>query len=373
MTKPATPVTAPVASVQPVVASAPSADVPAKGAATDPANAPVPVRVPATWADAQAELRTPRDLVRYAIGRFDAAGLSFGHGTDNPLDEAVWLVCWALRLPIDRYGEVADARLTRSERGFVLDLVRRRCKLGQPLAYLIGEAWLAGLRFRADPRALVPRSPIAEVLVGGALDGFLPAGGVATVLDLCTGGASLAIVAAGVFPDARVTGSDCSVPALALAAENVALHDCAERVSLVAGDLFDALADRRFDLIVCNPPYVNAASMDRLPAEYRAEPVGALAGGADGMDLVERILRDAPAHLSDDGLLVLEVGHEGDAFESRFARLEFAWIPVSAGDRLIAAVTASALAAIGPAPSPAPRRAAGPANATPRRRPKPRQ
>lgn len=289
-----------------------------------------------------AVLATVRDLLRYAVSRFEHAGLSFGHGTDNSFDEAAWLVLWSLNLPLDRLEVFADARVTTAERDAVLALIELRCDSRRPLAYLTGEAWLRGRRFRSDDRALVPRSLIAEAL-DTVLDDWLDAPP-STVLDLCTGGGSLAVLAAQHWPQSLVTGSDLSSDALALAADNVALHGLAARVTLVRGDLFGALGDTRFDLILCNPPYVSQASIDALPPEFRAEPAGALAGGLDGMDLVRRIIAAAPVHLNDEGVLLLEIGHEADHFERAFPELEFTYLPVTSGDDRLALIRREALA-----------------------------
>ena len=309
-------------------------------------------RVPSAR-EARASLRTVRDLLRYAVTRFGAAGLAYGQGTQDAYDEAAWLVLWSLHLPHDTLEPFLDARLTPAEVRDALDLIERRCVERVPAAYLTGEAWLRGMRFRADPRALVPRSPIAEALDEALPDWLsqrdLPEGWPSSVLDLCTGGGSLAIFAATRFPDAAVAGSDLSADALALAAENVADHGLQERVELVRGDLFEGLAGRRFDLILCNPPYVNSDSMSRLPPEFLAEPRGALAGGDDGMDFVRRLLAEAADHLSDEGLLLLEIGHEAEHFEAAFPALEFAWLPVAAGERMLALIERAQLAPRGPA------------------------
>ncbi|MFT3804091.1 MAG: 50S ribosomal protein L3 N(5)-glutamine methyltransferase [Burkholderiaceae bacterium] len=287
-------------------------------------------------------LRTLRDLIRLAVGRFERAGLSYGHGTDNAYDEAAWMLSWALHLPVDHLEPHLDARLCDAERDSLLALIERRCRERVPAAYLLGEAWLRGRRFVSDARALVPRSLIGEAL-DGALDDWLeqPPD---SVLDLCTGGGSLAILAAHRWPEADVVGADLSADALALAAENVALHGVGARVELLRGDLFDPVGERRFDLILCNPPYVNQASIDALPPEFRAEPPDALAGGADGMDLIRRLLDAAPAHLTPDGGLLLEIGHEAAFFEQAFDDLEFAYVPVAAGDDQLVWITRAALA-----------------------------
>lgn len=290
------------------------------------------------------ELATVRDLVRYASSRLQAAQVAFGHGTDDPFDEAVWLVLWSLHLPPDRLDPYLDARLTRDERRACLGLIERRCTERLPTAYLTGEAWLRGIRFLCDARALVPRSPIAEVLDTDALASWLPdSDAVGSVLDLCTGGGSLAVLCARLWPQARVTASDLSTHALALATENIALHRLTGRIALREGSLWEPLAGERFDLVVCNPPYVNSGSMADLPAEYRHEPQAALAGGADGMDLVRPIIAGAARHLNEGGILVLEIGHEARHFEAAFPGLEGVWLPTSPGDDQVIVLERAAL------------------------------
>ncbi len=309
-------------------------------------------RVVADAASAARELRSLRDLLRWTVSRFEAAQLAYGHGTDNAWDEAVSLLLFSLHLPPDRLDPYLDARLTRGERDAAIALIERRVSTRLPAPYLTGEAWLRGLRFLCDERALVPRSPIAEALdealvhwiaVHRADAAFEPD----SILDLCTGGGSLAICAAHVFARADVVGADVSEAALALAASNGALHGLDERIEWVRSDLFGSLGAHRFALIVCNPPYVNEASMRALPREFRAEPRSALAGGPDGMDLARRIVAHAHAHLADDGLLLLEIGHEAAHFEAAFPTLEFHYLPVAAGDQLLVLIEAAAL------PSPA--------------------
>jgi ribosomal protein L3 glutamine methyltransferase len=315
-----------------------------------------PRRVVATGSDAVNSVRRVRDLVRHAVSRLDQAGVGFGHGTDNAFDEAVWLVCWTLHLPVAHYAELADASVAWPEARAALDLTELRCTSGKPLAYLIGEAWLMGYRFRCDERALVPRSLIAEALQQGSLVSFMPVleqfaqaqtgeSRRLRILDLCTGGGSLAIIAATLFPDASVVASDLSPEALELAALNLADYRLEKRVKLVNADLYAGLGRQRFDLILCNPPYVNHASMALLPAEYRAEPQRALEGGEDGMELVSRIIASAAEHLRPSGLLVLEIGNEAAHFERRFEDLEFAYLPVAQGDDRIVVLTEAALKA----------------------------
>ncbi|RPH60303.1 MAG: 50S ribosomal protein L3 N(5)-glutamine methyltransferase [Burkholderiales bacterium] len=309
-------------------------------------------RVERRLADAESaerELRTLRDLLRYAVSRFESAGLAYGHGTDNAWDEAVALLLWALHLPPEPLDPWLDSRLCRTERRTAIALIERRVTSRAPAAYLTGEAWLRGLDFACDARALVPRSPIAEAL-DEALPDWLehhppPPSWPSSILDLCTGGASLAIVAADRFRGAQVVGTDLSEDALALAAGNRARHGLQQRLELLHGDLFEPVRGRRFDLILCNPPYVNEASMQALPPEFLAEPRAALAGGIDGMDLVRRILAGAPAQLTRDGLLLIEIGHEAAHFEAAFPTLEFHYLPVAAGERMLVLIEARQLAA----------------------------
>ncbi len=301
-----------------------------------------PVRIVAPAEQFRPAARTLRDLLRYAVTRFQAAGLSYGQGTATAFDDASWLLLWSLHLPPDALEPFLDARLSPAEIDQAIALIDLRCDRRLPVGYLTGEAWLHGVRFTCDPRALVPRSLIADLLFEGIED-WLEDEAPARVLDLCTGGGSLAVLCAMRFPLAEVVGSDLSADALALARENLDLHALADRVTLCHGDLWEPLAGRTFDMVVCNPPYVNSGSMAVLPAEFKAEPQSALAGGPDGMDLVRRILAGAPQHLSESGHLLVEIGHEADHFEAAFPGLEFAWLPVPAGDRMVALISASAL------------------------------
>jgi ribosomal protein L3 glutamine methyltransferase len=270
------------------------------------------------------------DLVHTTSARLQEAGVSFGPGTTNAFDEAVWLVLWRLGLPLDKLDGVADRLLSADEQASVQALVKQRITRRVPAAYLTGEAWLHDVPFTIDERAIVPRSLIAELVADGTLDAWLPAAA-PRVLDLCTGNGSLAVLAALAWPTATVTATDLSADALAVARLNVDRHGLAERITLREGDGL-AAAPGLVDLILCNPPYVNAEAMAALPAEYRAEPSLALAGGADGMDFVRGLLRDAPAHLAPRGALVLEIGHERAHFEAAFAQLQPLWLSTSAGD-----------------------------------------
>lgn len=277
------------------------------------------------------ELLTLRDLLRWSISRFHAAGLVFGHGSDNAWDEAAYLLLHGLHLPPDTLDPFLDARLLERERQRCVDLIHERINTRKPAAYLTGEAWLQGERFLVDERVIVPRSPIAELLAEGLAPWIEDPDAVGQALDLCTGSGCLAILAAHAFGHAAVDAVDVSTDALAVAQSNIELHGLRDRVQALRSDLLSQVpADRRYDLIVCNPPYVNEQSMKGLPPEYRHEPRLALAGGADGMDLVRRILADAPRHMAPEGLLVLEIGHERAHFEAAFPELEPVWLDTAA-------------------------------------------
>ena len=284
--------------------------------------------------------------VAQAAQRLSSAGLAFGHGTTNAEDEAAWLVLWRLGLPLD--SNLSDApdstarrTVTAEEAAAVDALIDQRIQTRKPAAYLTHEAWLQGVPFYVDERAIVPRSFIAELLADGSIDDFL---GEHTrrVLDLCTGNGSLAILAAMAYPEVEVTGADISADALAVARINVDKHGLAQRVQLQISDGMASLPGP-WDLILCNPPYVNAQSMSNLPAEYRAEPELALAGGTDGMDFIRKLLRDAPARMSEHAVLVLEIGNEREFFEAAFPTLPVFWIETSAGEDQVLLVTRQAL------------------------------
>jgi ribosomal protein L3 glutamine methyltransferase len=264
--------------------------------------------------------------------RLDAAGIAFGHGTTNAFDEAAWLVLWRLGLPLDALDEHAGDPLDAVALAAVEALVDERIATRRPAAYLTGEAWLQGLPFFVDEHVIVPRSLLAEPLVEGVFEDLLgrePA----RVLDLCTGNGSLAVLCALAWPEAIVLGTDLSAEALRVAARNVERHALAARIELRRGDGLAALRDgERFDLVLCNPPYVDAAAMALLPPEFRAEPVLALAGGADGMDFVRPLLAKVASHLVADGALALEIGHERPHFEAAFPHLAPLWLRTSAGD-----------------------------------------
>jgi ribosomal protein L3 glutamine methyltransferase len=271
-----------------------------------------------------------RQLIERCSARLQEAGVSFGHGTTNAFDEAVWLALWQLGLPLDDLDGVADMALAPAQQAAVEALVERRIATRKPAAYLTGEAWLQGVPFHVDERVIVPRSLIAEPLAEGVLDSWLVRAP-RRVLDLCTGNGSLAVLAALAWHDARIDATDLSAQALAVASSNLERHALTARIRLRQGDGL-AAADGRYDLILCNPPYVNRASMQRLPAEYRAEPSLALDGGADGMGFIRPLLSDAGGHLEPQGALVLEIGHERGHFEAAFPSLQPLWLSTSAGD-----------------------------------------
>ncbi|WP_457394600.1 50S ribosomal protein L3 N(5)-glutamine methyltransferase [Roseateles sp. P5_E1] len=274
--------------------------------------------------------------------RLDQAGVFFGHGTSTAFDEAAWLVLWRLGLPLEALDDHAERELNPAELASVNELVDQRIETRKPAAYLTGEAWLQGVPFTIDERAIVPRSFIAELIADASIDPWLHPSS-RRVLDLCTGNGSLAVLAAMAWPDVEVDALDIDINALAVAKLNVERHNLALRVRLLQGDGL-AGAQGPYDLILCNPPYVNSQSMAALPAEYRAEPELALAGGSDGMDFIRELLRAAPAALNDDGVLVLEIGNERENFEAAFPALEVVWLETSAGDDQVLLVTKEALA-----------------------------
>jgi ribosomal protein L3 glutamine methyltransferase len=278
--------------------------------------------------------------------RLKQAGVSFGHGTTNAFDEAAWLVLWALGMPFDDFEPHARRVLTEAELAKVDAVITERIATRRPAAYITKEAWLQNVPFYVDERTIVPRSFIAELLADGEGDGTLDAwlsDKTQRVLDLCTGNGSLAVIAAMAYPEVSVDAADISDDALEVARINVDKHKLDKRIKLLKSDLLSAVRGP-YDLILCNPPYVNAQSMAALPDEYKHEPALALAGGDDGMDLVKRILHDAPQHLSPDGVLVLEIGNERPHFEHAFRRMESAWLPTSAGDDQVVLLTRDAIA-----------------------------
>ena len=284
------------------------------------------------FAEAASQLSTLRDWLRFAVSRFNEAGLSFGHGSTNAYDEAAYLLLHTLHLPIDRLEPFLDARLTKSEIEAVERLLARRIRERIPAAYLTREAWLGEFRFYVDERVIVPRSYIAELLRDRLYPWLSARSSPRAILDLCTGSGCLAIVAAHTFPGAQVDGIDLSRAALAVARRNVRGHHLSARIHLQQSDLFSKLGGKRYGLILTNPPYVRESVMRKLPAEFRQEPALALQGGRDGLDLVRRIFAAASAHLEPRGWLVMEVGHNRQRVERAFPRLPFIWAETSGGD-----------------------------------------
>jgi ribosomal protein L3 glutamine methyltransferase len=275
-------------------------------------------------------LYTIQDFIRWGASRFNEAGLFFGHGTDNALDEAAQLVLYALHLPADLPAIYRDCRLTEPERGAVADFIERRIGERKPACYLTNRAWFAGLEFFVNDDVLVPRSPLAELVEAG-FDPWMDAARIQRVLDLCTGSGCIGIAAAAYLPEAEVDLVDISPGALTVASRNLARHGLEDRVRVVESDLFSGLGDRSYDVIVTNPPYLSNAELAALPEEYHKEPELGLAGGENGLDFVLRILRDAPAHLSDGGILLVEVGRSAEELEQRLPDVPFLWLEFERG------------------------------------------
>ncbi|QCO14338.1 50S ribosomal protein L3 N(5)-glutamine methyltransferase [Azospirillum brasilense] len=284
-----------------------------------------------TPADAATELRTVRDLIRYGVSRFNEADLDYGHGTTNAHDEAVFMVLEGLSLPIDQLDPYVDARLTLAERRKVADLLHARVETRKPASYLLNKAYIQGIPFYVDERVIVPRSYIGEILFSDLIGGddftlVEDPTEVERVLDLCTGSGCLAILAAQIFPEAHVDAVDLSADALEVARRNVADSGFEDRIALHHGDLFAPLKNRKYDVIITNPPYVDAEAMANLPPEFRHEPQMALASGEDGLDIVRRILKEAPKHLTPEGGLLCEFGTGREILEAEYPDLDFFWV-----------------------------------------------
>ncbi|MBI4049104.1 MAG: 50S ribosomal protein L3 N(5)-glutamine methyltransferase [Devosia nanyangense] len=314
---------------------------------------PLPQLPPANPRKEILELSTLRDVLRYAISVFERAELSFGHGAGGALDEAAFLILESLSLPIDDFNPFADARLTEREKHLLGERIALRVEQRVPTAYLTGKAYLHGVPFRSDARALVPRSFIAELLQSPFFDGegdqmalVADPEAVEGVLDLCTGGGSLAIMAAYAFPNARVDAVDLSPEALSLAAENVADHGLGDRVTLLEGNLYAPVAGRTYDLIITNPPYVGREVMDALPPEYRHEPAMALDGGKDGFDLVHHILSGAAAHLNPGAGMLCEIGEDRDVLDAAYPETPFLWLDTANSDGEVFWLSRNDLAAL---------------------------
>jgi ribosomal protein L3 glutamine methyltransferase len=277
------------------------------------------------------------ELIEQSAAQLDGAGVAFGHGTTNAFDEAAWLVLWHLGLPLDDLDGVADMAVSPQQAASAVALIAERIATRKPAAYLTREAWLQGVPFYVDERSIVPRSFIAELIADGTIDAWLSQR-TRRVLDLCTGNGSLAVLAAMAYPDIEVDAADISPSALEVARINVDRHGLGERIRLIESDGLSA-TEGPYDLILCNPPYVNAQSMAALPAEYRTEPELALAGGTDGMDFIRRLLSEAPSRMSEDGVLVLEIGNERPHFEAAFPQLQAVWLATSAGEDQVLLLT----------------------------------
>jgi ribosomal protein L3 glutamine methyltransferase len=294
------------------------------------------------------------ELIEAGAVQLTEAGVAFGHGTQDAFDEAAWLVLWQLGLPIDSALDGADSvagqQATAAQQAQVAALLAQRIATRKPAAYLTREAWLQGHVFYVDERAIVPRSLIAELLVDGAIDPWLSAA-TRDVLDLCTGNGSLAVLAALAYPEVHIDACDISADALAVASINVDNYALQQRIRLFESDGLSSVQGA-YDLILCNPPYVNALSMAALPPEYRAEPALALAGGSDGMDFIRNLLRDAPQHMHEQAVLVLEIGNEREHFEAAFPALEAVWLETSAGEDQVLLLERDALLAARTNPNP---------------------
>jgi len=287
------------------------------------------------FTQAKTQLSTVRDLLRFAVSRFNEANLFFGHGTQNAYDEAAYLILHSLHLPLDTLEPFLDARLTSSELESLLHILERRVTERIPAAYLTHEAWLGDFRFYVDERVIVPRSFIAELLREQLSPWVEDPETVTSALDMCTGSGCLAILMAHAFPNAEIDAADLSPDALEVARRNVADYALEEQIRLVQSDLFAALEGQSYDVIVSNPPYVNAPSVQALPQEYLHEPELALGSGEDGLDATRVILRDAPKHLNPGGILVVEIGHNRDVLEAAYPDLPFTWLETSAGDEFV--------------------------------------
>ncbi|MBC7414432.1 MAG: 50S ribosomal protein L3 N(5)-glutamine methyltransferase [Herminiimonas sp.] len=289
------------------------------------------------------DFSTVRDLLRYAVTRFNTAKLFFGHGSSDAMDEAAYLILHTLHLPLDKLDPFLDARLLPDEVAALLHVIEQRTEERLPAAYITQEAWLGSYRFFVDQRVLVPRSFIAELIPQQFAPWIDDPFSVTDILELCTGSGCLSIMMADAFPVAQVDAVDISKEALEVAHRNVEDYALSTRIKLIASDLYEAVGDKRYDMIIANPPYVNAESMLQLPQEYKHEPALALAGGTDGMDLVRKILHGAKNRLTPVGMIMIEIGNERENAEAAFPELEMTWLTTSAGDDMVFMVTAEQL------------------------------
>jgi ribosomal protein L3 glutamine methyltransferase len=289
------------------------------------------------------ELVTIRDWLRFAVSKFSEAKLAFGHGASNAQDEAAYLILHTLHLPIDQLEPWLDARLTKAERVQVAAIIEKRVVTRKPAAYLTNEAWIGPHAFYVDERVIVPRSYIGELIVRDAPALLIGTGRVQRVLDLCTGSGCLAILAALTFEDAKVDAADISDDALAVARRNIETYGLGDRITAIFSDVFDDLGERRYDLIIANPPYVTEAAVAVFPAEYKAEPVLAHVAGADGLSITRRILADAAKYLEPGGTLIVEIGHGRDAIEAEWPQLPFFWLDTEESSGEVFSLPASSL------------------------------
>jgi ribosomal protein L3 glutamine methyltransferase len=281
------------------------------------------------------ELLTLRDWLRYAVSTFTEADLTFGHGSENAYDEGAYLILHTLHLPLDTLEPFLDAKLTAQEKTTLLELFKRRVEQKIPAAYLTHEAWLGEFKFYVDERVIVPRSFISELLRERLFPWVAEAENTTTILDLCTGSGCLAILAAHAFPNAMIDAVDLSTEALEVSHINVAEYHLSSRIQLIQSDLFDKLNGKKYDIIISNPPYVDADSVAALPEEYLHEPKLALGSGQDGLDATREILKHAAAHLTPHGILIVEIGHNRDVLEATYPDLPFTWLEVSSGDEFV--------------------------------------
>ena len=292
---------------------------------------------------ASTELLTIRDWLRYAVSQFEASDIFYGHGTDNAYDEAVWLVMSALHLPMDTLNNFFDARITNVERSKLSQLLEQRISSHTPTAYLVKEAWLQGLKFFVDVRVLVPRSFIAELLNDDLSPWIEYPELVESAADICTGSGCLGIMLASAFPNAAVDVVDISTDALDVANINIANYGLEDQITAIQSDMFTALKGRKYDVIISNPPYVDAPSMAELPAEYRNEPQIALGSGNDGLDHTHTLLREAGHYLNENGILIVEIGHNRDALQAAYPNIAFNWLEVSSGNEFVFLLTKAQL------------------------------
>lgn len=289
------------------------------------------------------ELLTIRDWIRYAVSRFEASDVFYGHGTDNAYDEAVWLIFSGLHLPMDTLNNFLDARITSAERNKLADFIEQRISKHTPTAYLLKEAWLQGLKFYVDERVLIPRSFIAELLAEGLSAWIEFPEMVESAADICTGSGCLGVLLASTYPNAAIDVIDISQDAIDVANINIANYGLQEQITAIKSDMFSALKGKKYDLIISNPPYVDAPSMAALPLEYQNEPQLALGSGDAGLDHTHTILLEAANHLNDEGILIVEIGHNRDALEAAYPNIIFNWLETSSGNEFVFLLTKSQL------------------------------